>query len=500
MRRIWSYDLAREQSPSLETWRELCRFSLEAGYDGLAIYLEHRFAYASAPFVGAGGGDDGVLTPAIVRTLRREFPGLDLIPMLNLLGHMEGFFGTAGGAWIAEERFKGMSGCPCRPGFLEFCRGLLEDVLAAFDSPWIHLGGDETAQLGKCPECAARAKEVGKTGMYLEHFAPLIERVRGAGRTACLWADMALGEPTILDALPRDVVLFNWQYFDDPLPTTRQLRDSGFEVVVCPTVHSYNAAWVHLGPAVQNSEAALAAAEETGALGTCLTTWEGGLFGAYETWLPVIAELREPSGALERLTGTSSWEGAWRQKLGVELPDCGGVFGFSEWRSSVKCRLLLYGNPFLLWMRDGRFLLGSGGIRARRLAEEALALARMPSEKGVSNFVTTAIQFVELAERAAEAYTGGRPGEAVVALTPMRSLFDGLAASARAAVLNFGGSRADVERCRIAKEHVERVMRRIQTYGDGSLGYLPAFEAITHPRFVPYDQANWWRVNDWADE
>jgi hypothetical protein len=63
-----------------------------------------------------------------------------------------------------------------------------------------------------------------------------------------------------------------------------------------------------------------------------------------------------------------------------------------------------------------------------------------------------------------------------------------------------GGSMADIERCHIGKLHVERIMQRIRQYGDGTLGYLPSFEMITHPNFVPHDQAAWWMINTWARE
>ena len=50
MLRMWTYDLAREQAPTLEHLDRLCRTTQEAGYDALGLYLEHRFAYASAPW------------------------------------------------------------------------------------------------------------------------------------------------------------------------------------------------------------------------------------------------------------------------------------------------------------------------------------------------------------------------------------------------------------------------------------------------------------------
>jgi hypothetical protein len=77
---------------------------------------------------------------------------------------------------------------------------------------------------------------------------------------------------------------------------------------------------------------------------------------------------------------------------------------------------------------------------------------------------------------------------------------DDLARIAKGNLIRFGGSPADIERTIVAKEHVERAMRRIKAYGDGSLGYLPSFETIVHPKFVPHDQGNWWLINRWANE
>lgn len=79
-------------------------------------------------------------------------------------------------------------------------------------------------------------------------------------------------------------------------------------------------------------------------------------------------------------------------------------------------------------------------------------------------------------------------------------VFDDLAKIARRTHERIGGSLADIERCRVAKEHVEKVLVRIRKYGDGSLGYLPAFEIITHPKFMPHDQGSWWLINSWANE
>jgi hypothetical protein len=190
----------------------------------------------------------------------------------------------------------------------------------------------------------------------------------------------------------------------------------------------------------------------------------------------------------------------WARLMGVELQEAGGQFAFGGIRSAMKCRLLLYSNPFLLWLHHREELGGPAGEKALEVAERALMMAPDASYRGPAQFLKSAVQFVRFVETSHQAYAAGRPGEALTALSPARQVFDDLGKVAVAAHINIGGSLADVERCRMAKEHVERVMRRVKEYGDGSLGYLPSYEYLSHPKFVPHDQAAWWLINRWANE
>jgi hypothetical protein len=535
---MWMYDLAREQTPTAEHLDRMCRMSQDAGYDALGVYLEHRFAYASAPW--ATGRE--ALTPETVAWLRREHPGLRLIPFVNLLGHMEGFLYASGGEGLAEERFAGMQACPSNPKVAAFGRGLLDDVLAAFDDEIVHIGGDETWQLGVCEEC----KQKDKAELYGGFFGPMAEYVREKGRRPAVWGDMFLDHPSALGSMPQETLIFDWQYFGSPLESAKKFVDAGHEVVLSPTVHVYNAPWCHLPQTEQNVRDHAAAAAELNAYGVCVTTWEGALFASYETLMPAIAGcgeiLREegtgklssappptPSsspvgsdgssesiprgdekGAYSSLTEAPTLLKAylkagerheeWARLMGVELQEAGELFAFSQTRSPIKARLLLYGNPFLLWLRNRDSLLGESGDRALEILDRAIAFAPDSGHRGVSEFVKIGIQIVRFTEESAQAYAAGKPGIAAAALAPIRPAFDDLARIAKANHLRMGGSLADVERCVVAKEHVERVMRRIKQYGDGSLGYLPSFETISHPKFMPDDQGNWWLINRWANE
>jgi hypothetical protein len=513
--RIWTYDVAREQSPSLDTLRQAALLTREAGYTGLGLYLEHRYAYASAPWTHGVG----CVTPDMVRALQSEFPSLQIVPFINLLGHFEGFLYTEEGKRYREELFSGLQACPANPEFVELCERIVDETIDVFRSGLIHIGGDETWQLGASERSKARMAALeadwpsngggydGKAALYAAHFGPLARRVLERGRRPAVWGDMFHDHPAALDAMPKETLIFDWQYFQGVADTATSFTGRGFEAVGCPALHTYNATWMHLPQSERNVRDVARDAGALGLAGVCVTTWECGLFGVYDTLWPALrasgAILRDPDGApgfLDAYAAESPAHREWARLMGEELQEAGGLFAFGGTRSALKCRLLLYSNPFLLWMRHAEELCGEAGDRALATIEAAQRVAPGEAEKGVCQFARSAIEFARLAEEARLHYAKGETEACVTKLAVTRQLFDDLALVARRTHARVGGSLADVERCRTAKERVEAAIRAIRQYGDGSLGYLPAFEIVTHPKFVPHDQASWWLINRWANE
>lgn len=517
---MWSYDLAREQVPTLEHLRAFCALTENAGYNAFGLYMEHRFAYPSLPWAQGRGA----VTPETVRHLESEFESLQIVPFINLLGHLEGFIYTEAGRSLAESKFKGMQACPCNPELFQLATTIIDDTLASFRSEIIHIGGDETWQLGVCPVCSAKVAEYeeqgldGKAKLYGEHFGKLAQRVVDAGRRPAVWGDMFLDHPTALEYLPKETLIFDWQYFKGPEDTSKLFFDAGFEVVFSPTIHVYNAPWMHAPQSETNIRQHVNAAQGK-AKGVCVTTWEGALLANYETLLPAIrAAGRLLNGEASPLEDTTMEERreapefqrayleegenaeAWMKIMGIDLQDIGtSLFRYSGHRSLLKCRLLLYSNPFLAWMHHHEEV-NAVKKELLELLESAIAFAPNSAYRGLSEFVKLGIEFIIYAEESHRLYALGLPGEAATALIPCRQVFENLAKIAKATNIRIGGSLADVERCLIAQRHVETVIRRIKSYGDGSLGYLPSFETLTHPKFVPYDQGNWWLINDWGNE
>lgn len=505
MLKIWMVDFAREQSPTLDHLATYCRTALESGFDALGLYLEHRFRYESAPWaagVGAFGAEE-------IRVLRSEFPDLRLIPFINLLGHMEGFIYAEYGSHLAEGEFEGMQACPMNRGTIALTNGILEDTLRAFDDEIIHIGGDETWQLGQCSICRELTEDPerrwldGLAQLYADHFGPLAHRTKSQGRAPAVWGDMFLAHPDALDSMPSETLIFDWQYFGGLKDSTPKFTERGFRTVGCPSLQTYNAVWFHIAASQENVGAVMADSYRLGLYGFCLTTWENGLFGSYDTLFPAVAAVGraldgKPLSLISGYGLRSELAERWAEFMGIELERLGGPFAHSERRSSLKVRFLLQANPFLAWRYHHRDLCGEIGDRAIELCSEAFRIAPGDAEKGITVFVRNAITFVRMAQSAREAYAAGRIEEAASILSSTRSLFDELERVAMRSFDRIGGSRADIERCRVAKRAVEAAIYRIRHYGDGSLGYVPSFEHITHPSFVPHDQGAWWLINKWA--
>ena len=235
--------------------------------------------------------------------------GITLIPQINCYGHASSSRGCTIKHSVLdihpeyEPLFEPGGWCWCisNPETQRVLRELIAEMHENFGNPpFFHIGCDEAFGAQTCPECV----KAPHGELALKHFTGLAEFVRSRGARAMMWHDMLLdksdprwkgfvkfgsGETaSILDRLPRDIVICDWQYGTAtrgtdgrPWPTITHFKEKGFSVAGCP--------WMNDG-AMGSMAGHLAA---TGGFGFIETTWHhlrGSdwermyKWGAYAAW------------------------------------------------------------------------------------------------------------------------------------------------------------------------------------------------------------------------
>lgn len=211
-------DLAR-QKETVQFVKDYIKFAKNAGYNTLVLYLEARVKTKSFPYPSARES----YTPEEMKEIVAESIkyGIDLVPVVSILGHAELFFRYPEMADMAEERndvgrFGKNPGkrtfCFAVPRTKEFLAAYLNEMMDIFPSRNFHVGLDESFNTGFCPECSKKMKTIGLGGLYLETINWARDILAKRGRRVWMWDDFYEFFPEKLAETPRDVLMCNWQY------------------------------------------------------------------------------------------------------------------------------------------------------------------------------------------------------------------------------------------------------------------------------------------------
>lgn len=245
-------DLARQK----ETVPFICsfvNFLAEHHFNALFLYLEDRVRTKSYPYPSVPESYSPEEMREVVVHARTK--GIEVVPVVPNLGHTERFLRFPGMKPLAELR-EGVAGrfgsqmmmvCPSLDATYDFFRRYYGELAEIFPSPWLHVGNDESWDLGCCSMCASAARERGLSGLFAEHLLRTHRMVTGdLGKRTMMWDDMFEVCPQALDALPRDVALCCWVYddaFEKPFAhffnrrredLFRRYDTMGFPYLLCP--------------------------------------------------------------------------------------------------------------------------------------------------------------------------------------------------------------------------------------------------------------------------
>jgi hypothetical protein len=305
-------DISRGRVPKLETLLDLAEKLSDFKINELQLYTEHTFAYQKYKSVWQSWG---ALTAKEIQILdgRCRELGIDLVPNQNSFGHLRFFLEDPRLKKLAEisEPYEDSSKefirrpttlAPNHPGTLPFLRGLYDELLPNFSSPFFNIGGDETWDLGR-GQSKRLSDAKGKGRVYLDFIKKLHREVASRKKRMMFWGDIVLKYPQLLPELATlgtpstvsassspfkkhaetvlgapNLIALNWGYeANHPFEKeSAQFAKAKIPFYVCPGTSTWQAMIGKHDNALANLRSAAKAGKKFGAIGFLNTDWGDG--------------------------------------------------------------------------------------------------------------------------------------------------------------------------------------------------------------------------------
>ena len=340
-------DATRGRVPTLawlKQWADkLCLYK----YNQLQLYIEHTFAFDDMSETWRGSSP---LTPADILEFDQYCAnlGIELVPSVSTFGHQYVAMRTQELRELGEfpedadrpfsfiERMRHHTLNVADDRAFAFSTQLVDSYLQLFRTKRFNICADETFDLGK-GQSKQEAQRVGVATLYATYVGKLCEHLSQQGHEPMFWGDIAIEMPEILETLPNNVTLLNWQY--DPEATDEKIQlvaKAGAKQIVCPAVWGWNALLPRIDDAWNNIARIARYGIDCGAEGMLVTDWgdfghvndprmavPGMIFGAQYAWNPA----GDTAESIVKDTDENSAENDLLARISrVEYGDCSARF------------------------------------------------------------------------------------------------------------------------------------------------------------------------------
>lgn len=304
-------DISRGPIPTEDFMKRQIRTLAAYKVNLFALYMEHVFDFSSQPLVSPR---EAALTPQEIKALVVYAKNLyvTILPEQQTFGHLHHMLKYEIYADVAE-RPHGHVLTPTKERSYELIKAMYADLVPLFPGPFLHVGGDETFELGH-GQTAARANEVGLGRVYLEHIQKVSGILEPYHKQLMFWGDIAVKYPQLLSILPKDMIAVPWDY--DAKPSYERIikpyRDAGLRVVVAPGANNWNQVWPDLDVAFVNIRNFVRDGQQLGAMGMLNTTWNDDGESIYGMAWPALvfgaaAGWQEGESDIDRFKNDYDW-------------------------------------------------------------------------------------------------------------------------------------------------------------------------------------------------
>jgi len=171
--------------------RDLARYKINI----LMWEWEDKFEYPSHPEIGAPGAFTMVEMQEITRYAQKYH--VQLVPLVQGLGYVSYILKWPQYSHLREISASNWEFCPHKEGTYELLNDLWMDAIEATPgSQYIHIGTDESYELGKGVECGcmAEVEKDGKHSMMTKFINRSVEPLMKEGRTPMAWSAQYIPE------------------------------------------------------------------------------------------------------------------------------------------------------------------------------------------------------------------------------------------------------------------------------------------------------------------
>jgi hypothetical protein len=306
-------DLSRGPVPTLEFQKKQIRTFAAYKINIYSPYFENTMQYPSNPLPALPGGSISVDDAKALIAYARDYH-ITIIPEQEAFGHLHKVLTWQQYASLAEIP-GGDVLAPGQPGSIKLITQWFGDLATVYPGPFLHVGADETAQLGQ-GQTQDEVKQRGLGAVYIDFLARIHQALTPLHRRLLFWGDIAMNNPELVPRLPRDMIAVAWHYEPEPQGFDKWLdpyTHAGMETWVSPGVNNWNRVYPDFDLGLANIQGFTAAGQRAGSTGLLNTVWNddgeglfledwyGILFGAaagWQTGTSDIAQFQSNYGAV----------------------------------------------------------------------------------------------------------------------------------------------------------------------------------------------------------
>jgi hypothetical protein len=285
-------DLSRGPFPTLDYQKKQIRNFAAYKLNIYSPYFEDSLQYASEPLAAPPGG---AMTRDEVKELV-EYAGryhVTLIPQQEAFGHLHHVLLYDLYSELAEVPH-GSVLAPGQPGSLQLIEKWSGEAAQIFPGPFLHIGADETDDLGAGQTKKAVADR-GLGSVYIDFIQRIHAGLAPLDKRLLFWGDVAMNSPELVRQLPRDMIAVVWHYsmpddgsghFDGWITP---FTNAGMETWVSPSANRGNRIDADDDNNLRTIQAFVADGQRLGATGMFNTVWDDGGEGLFDqNWYSVL--------------------------------------------------------------------------------------------------------------------------------------------------------------------------------------------------------------------